>query len=134
MTMKRGALAKASGCNIETIRYYEDIGLLGPPERTASGHRIYSPDDQARLGFILRGRELGFSIDELRELLSLVDSNSYSCGEILSLARGHIDSLKRKISDLRRLERTLADISRRCEGGDASDCPIVDALYDRAAG
>ena len=129
MTMKRGALAKASGCNIETIRYYEDIGLLGPTERTPSGHRIYSTDDQARLGFILRGRELGFSIDELRELLSLVDSNSYSCGEILSLTRGHIDSVKRKISDLRRLERTLADISARCEGGDAPDCPIVDALF-----
>ena len=64
--IKRGELARRSGCNLETIRYYENIGLLQPPERTASGHRLYPPGDQARLGFILRGRDLGFSIEELK--------------------------------------------------------------------
>ena len=73
-TMKRGNLAKATGSNIETIRYYENIGLLHEPDRSASGHRLYSQNDQKRLGFILRCRELGFSIAELRELLGLVDS------------------------------------------------------------
>lgn len=128
--IKRGKLAELSGCNIETIRYYENIGLLNPPERTSSGHRLYNKQDQARLGFILRGRDLGFSIDELRSLLSLVDSHEYSCGEVLSVTREHIDSVKQKISDLRKLERTLTDISSQCEGGDVPDCPIIDSLFE----
>lgn len=83
--LMRGELGKRSGCNLETIRYYEKIGLLRPPERTVSGHRLYSPGDQARLGFILRGRYPGFSIGELKSLLSLVDSHDYSCGKVLEL-------------------------------------------------
>lgn len=127
--MKRGALAQASGCNIETIRYYESIGLLHPPERTAAGHRLYPPDDQTRLGFILRGRDLGFSIAELKSLLSLVDSHDYSCGEVLDLTRDHLVSVRQKIADLKKLERTLGDVSAQCEGGDVPECPIVDALF-----
>lgn len=129
--MKRGTLARASGCNIETIRYYENIGLLHPPERTAAGHRLYALDDQARLGFILRGRDLGFSIDELKSLLSLVDSHGYSCGEVLGLTRGHLASVRQKIADLKQLERTLAAVSAQCEGGDVPECPIVDALFGK---
>ncbi len=128
--MKRGKLAESSGCNIETIRYYETIGLLNPPERTQAGHRLYGPQDQARLGFILRGRNLGFSIDELRSLLSLVDSNDYSCGDVLALTRKQIESVKQKIADLRKLERTLKDISSQCEGGDVPDCPIIESLFE----
>lgn len=131
LTMKRGALAQASGCNIETIRYYENIGLLHPPERTAAGHRLYPPDDQARLGFILRGRDLGFSIDELKSLLSLVDSHGYGCGEVLDLTRDHLKSVRQKIVALKRLERTLANVSAQCEGGDVPDCPIIDTLFAR---
>lgn len=127
--IKRGELAKRSGCNLETIRYYENIGLLRPPERTASGHRLYSPDDQARLGFILRGRDLGFSIEELKSLLSLVDSHDYSCGEVLDLTRDHLASVRQKIADLKKLERTLADVSAQCEGGDVPECPVIDALF-----
>ncbi len=127
--MKRGALAQASGCNIETIRYYETIGLLHPPERTAAGHRLYPPDDQARLGFILRGRDLGFSIDELKSLLSLVDSHGYSCGEVLDLTRDHLMSVRRKIADLKKLERNLASVLAKCEGGEVPECPIIDALF-----
>ena len=127
--IKRGELANRSGCNIETIRYYEKIGLLKPPERTASGHRLYSRDDQARLGFILRGRDLGFSIGELKSLLTLVDSHDYSCGEVLELTDGHLASVRQKIIDLKKLERTLADVSAQCDGGDVPGCPIIDALY-----
>jgi len=127
--IKRGELANRSGCNLETIRYYEKIGLLKPPERTASGHRLYSRDDQARLGFILRGRDLGFSIGELKSLLTLVDSHDYSCGEVLELTDGHLASVRRKIIDLKKLERTLADVSAQCDGGDVPECPIIDALY-----
>lgn len=129
--IKRGELAKAAGCNIETIRYYEVIALLHPPERTAAGHRLYSDDDRARLGFILSGRDLGFSIDELKSLLSLVDSHDYSCGEVLDLTRDHLTSVRQKIADLKKLERSLASVSAQCEGGDVPDCPIIDALFER---
>ncbi len=128
--LKRGALAKRFGCNIETIRYYENIALLAAPDRTRSGHRLYAPADQARLGFILRARELGFSVEELRSLLSLADSHDYTCGEVLTLAERHLADIRTKIAYLTRLERRLADISSRCEGGDLSDCPVMDLLHE----
>lgn len=127
-SLKRGALAKRFGCNIETIRYYENIGLLDAPDRTHSGHRMYSAPDQARLGFILRARELGFSVEELRSLLSLSDSHDYTCGEVLAVTERHVGDIARKIADLRRLEQTLVDLSARCAGGDVPDCPIMIAL------
>ncbi len=126
--IKRGALAKVAGCNLETIRYYEKIGLLLPPERTTSGHRLYAQDDRARLRFILRCRELGFSIEEIRSLLGLVDTGAYSCGEINQLTLIHLSSIRQKISDLKKLEKTLKTISDECSKGDTPDCPIIDAL------
>ncbi|MCP3056737.1 MerR family transcriptional regulator [Aurantimonas marianensis] len=131
-TLKRGELARRAGCNSETIRYYEKIGLLGIPERSEGGHRLYAPDDQARLGFILRGRELGFSIEELRGLLGLADARDTTCGEVLALTRRHIDGIRAKIADLKRLEVTLVAVSAECEGGNVPDCPILDALFQTA--
>ncbi len=125
----RGTLAKRFGCHLETLRYYEKIGLIPPPSRTAGGHRLYKIDDQRRLRFILRGRELGFSIAELRGLLSLVDSHDYTCGDIFDLTIDHLASIRRKISDLKRLERTLARISNQCSGGAVPECPVIDALW-----
>ena len=129
-TLKRGALARRFGCNIETIRYYENIALLGAPDRALGGHRLYSVKDPARLGFILRARELGFSIEELRSLLSLADSHAYTCGEVLTLTERHLDDIRAKIKDLSRLERTLAVMSAGCEGGDVPHCPVMDALLE----
>lgn len=126
--VKRGELAKRSGCNLETIRYYEKIGLLNNPARTESGHRVYLEADQSRLRFILRSRELGFTIEEVRSLLSLVDDGDYSCGEIHSLTSNHLTSVSRKISDLQKLESTLKKISSECAKGNDPDCPIIDAL------
>lgn len=126
--IKRGELAKRSGCNIETIRYYEKIGLLAEPNRTEGGHRLYAPDDQARLGFILRGRELGFAVGELRSLLSLVDSGDYTCGEVLAVTRQHLASVRGKLADLRKLETTLTEIASKCTGSETPDCPIIEAL------
>lgn len=131
--LRRGALAMRSGCNKETIRYYEKIGLLDPPARTAAGYRLYSEDDQARLRFILRGRELGFSIEELRNLLSLVDSGDYTCSEIFSITNEHLDNVRRKITDLKNLERTLSKIAGQCGGGAAPDCPIIETLLAEGA-
>jgi len=125
----RGALAKLSGCHLETVRYYEKIGLLLPPKRSAGGHRLYEADDQKRLRFILRSRELGFGIDETRSLLSLVDTKSYTCGEIHDLTVDHLGSVKRKIADLKRLEKTLIKVSNECALGAVPNCPVIDALW-----
>lgn len=126
--VKRGELARRSGCNLETIRYYEDIKLMPQPARTEAGHRLYSIDDQRRLRFILRSRDLGFSIDEIRSLLSLVDSGDYTCGEIRTLTLTHLASVSQKITDLKKLERTLKNISSKCGDSDAPDCPIIESL------
>lgn len=130
--IKRGELAHRSGCNLETIRYYEDIKLMLEPARTQSGHRLYSIDDQRRLRFILRSRELGFSIDEIRSLLSLVDSGDFTCGEIHALTLEHLASVSQKIKDLRKLERTLKTIAAKCADSNAPECPIVEALVGDA--
>ncbi len=127
--ISRGEIAKRSRCNLETVRYYEKIGLLLPPKRTAGGHRLYEIDDQRRLRFVLRGRELGFSIDELRSLLSLIDTKTYTCGEIHHLTVDHLESVQQKIVDLKRLEVTLKSIAAECGGGAIPECPIIDALW-----
>jgi MerR family mercuric resistance operon transcriptional regulator len=124
---KRGEVAEVTGCNIETVRFYEKIGLLRSPKRTEAGHRLYDEDDVNRLAFILRARELGFSIEELRGLLDLVDGG-YTCGQVRDLTVKHIDVIRRKIGDLRKLERTMNQIVAQCDGGAVPDCPIVTAL------
>lgn len=124
-----GRLSERTGCNVETIRYYEKIGLLSPPPRTAGGHRVYSGDHAQRLGFVRRSRELGFSLDEVRALLALADGGEYDCGKVKEITLHHLRGVKEKIRDLRRLERTLATISSACEGGIAPRCPIIEALY-----
>ena len=128
--VKRAKLAQLTGCNLETIRYYEKIGLLHAPKRTQSGHRIYSGDDQRRLKFILRSRELGFSIENLRELLKMVDADDYTCGEVLNLTTQHIINIKSKISDLKKLEHTLSNTASQCAGGEVPECLIINALSD----
>jgi len=127
--MKRGELAKKTSCNIETIRYYEKIGLLNDPPRNESGYRIYDKDQQQRLRFILRGRELGFSIDQLRELLALVDGGSYTCAEVRDLTEEHLDAIRKKIFDLQRLEGTLATTFAECDSRRVPECPVIDALF-----
>ncbi|MGV6801802.1 MAG: MerR family transcriptional regulator [bacterium] len=126
--MKRGDLAKITSCNIETIRYYEKICLLDKPHRNSKGHRLYTIEDQTRLRFILRCRELGFSISEIRSLFELVDSGSYSCEEIYQHTQRHISSIEKKINDLTKLNQTLMKMSEDCSKGDAPDCPIIDTL------
>lgn len=126
--IKRGELARRSGCNLETIRYYENVGLLRHPARDKSGHRLYSKDDQARLRFILRCRQLGFSTEELRSLVSLVDSGKYTCGEIQARTQDHLASVSDKIADLEKLRQTLTSISSECAGGEVPDCPIIESL------
>lgn len=122
-----GALSGRSGVNIETIRYYERIGLLPAPPRSQGGHRLYGGDLLKRLVFIRRSRELGFTIDEIRNLLGLM-GGSHTCGEVRAVALAHLEAIRAKVADLRRMERTLAETAARCEGGDTPECPILDAL------
>ena len=124
-----GAFSVRTGCYIETIRYYERIKLLPKPPRTEGGHRFYGREHIKRLVFIRRSRELGFSLDEVRTLLLLVDGKRYTCQEIKTITENHLDEVRKKISDLRRLQTTLGAISSRCTGRKVPNCPIIDALF-----
>ncbi len=126
----RGALARQSGVNAETIRYYEKIGLLPEPPRSAGGHRLYGENLQRRLRFIHRCRRMGFTLDEIRELLSLVDREQISCERVQHIAEQHLDSIRARIRDLRRMQKSLAELVAQCSGDDVPDCPIIDVLYD----
>ena len=130
VAMTIGTLSKRTGVNIETIRFYERAGVLPRPARTAGGHRVYRPDHQKRLIFVRRSRELGFSLDDVRGLLGLVDGGRYTCAEVRTIALDHLTDIRRKLADLRRLERTLSDVAGRCRGGRAPECPLIDALFD----
>jgi MerR family mercuric resistance operon transcriptional regulator len=128
-TLSIGALSQLTGCNIETIRYYERIGVLPDPPRTEGGHRSYGGNHLKRLTFVRRSRELGFTLDEIRSLLGMVDGGDYTCGEVLGLAREHLGAIQAKIRDLKRLQQTLANIAAQCGGGAVPECPIIDALF-----
>ncbi len=124
-----GTLAKEAGVNVETIRYYENIGLMPEPFRTANGYRVYDETDLKRLSFIRRCRELGFSLDEVRDLLGLVDGGDYTCADVHDLSIVHLNDVRQKIRDLRKMERTLKEMVSQCDGGLVPECPIVDRLY-----
>ncbi|MEQ8857167.1 MAG: helix-turn-helix domain-containing protein [Pseudomonadales bacterium] len=126
-----GRVANQTGCHVETIRYYERERLLPVPERSAGGNRLYDRASIERLVFIRRSRELGFSMKEIRELLSLVDSAQVSCDRVKQLADAHAGEIRARIADLRRMEAILRDLSSRCSGKDVPTCPIIDALQSR---
>ncbi len=123
-----GKVAAQTGCHIETIRYYEKERLLPSPERSEGGHRLYTSSLIERLVFIRRSRELGFSVQEIRELLSIVDGQQVSCERVKHLADTHLKDIRAKVSDLRRMEKTLGELSRQCSGNDVPECPIIEAL------
>ena len=100
------------------------------PGRTSGNYRIYGPENLKRLSFVRRGRELGFSLDELRGLLHLVDGHAYTCAQVRAMTLEHLAEIRRKIADLRRLARVMADTSARCTGDRIPECPIIDALFD----
>lgn len=123
-----GRLASAARVNLETVRYYERIGLMPPPARTASGHRAYEQEDLKRLAFIRRARELGFSIEDIRALLALAEPCRVSCGEVREIARTHLDDVRAKLADLTKLEGILAATIAQCSGDPAPSCPVLDML------
>jgi MerR family transcriptional regulator, mercuric resistance operon regulatory protein len=123
-----GELAKRSRVKIETIRYYERAKILVPPPRTASGRRVYDLTDLRILVFIRRARELDFSLDEIRALLRLGGPETATCREVREIAAHHLDNIRAKLRDLKKLERLLSRTVARCSGKMAPDCPVLDVL------
>lgn len=126
--MKISEAAALSGCHLETIRYYERVGLMPRPSRTASGYRAYIPQEVDRLRFISRARELGFSLEEIRSLLRLNDDPKMPCVEVDEIARAHLSDVQRKIEELQRMATELQQVIARCVGGDSGQCTILGAL------
>lgn len=130
--MKISEAAAASGCHLETIRYYERIGLTSAPTRTGSGYRTYTQAEVDRLRFITRGRELGFSLEEIRSLLSLDDDPSLSCNDVDALARAHLVEIRQRIAELRSVAGELERVIDQCAGGRRTTCTILGTLKVRS--
>ncbi|GJD56482.1 MerR family transcriptional regulator [Methylobacterium dankookense] len=123
-----GQLAKATGVNLETIRYYESIRLMPPPPRTRGGHRAYDRTHVQRLAFIRHARELGFGIEDVRALLRLAEPDRRSCAEVRDIASAHLAAVRAKLTHLVALERILDGTVERCSGEQVPICPILDML------
>ncbi len=126
--LRIGDASRVTGLHIETIRYYERIGLVAETERSRGGYRIYSPDHIRRLSFIRRARELGFAMDEIRTLGDLMHDDRPACADVQMVASRHLADIRRKIADMQRIEATLDGLVAKCGRGDRSDCAVIDAL------
>lgn len=128
MSLTIGDLSKATNTKVETVRYYERIGLLPKPPRTSGNYRNYGEAELGRLSFIRRARDLGFSLDQVRALLSLYDDRNCDCAGIDRIANEHLGEVNRKIADLKALRRELKAVIDSCDGGTIAECRIVEAL------
>ncbi len=124
-----GEVARRADCKVETVRYYERIGILPAPERSAGGQRRYDTEHLKRLNFVRRARGLGFTLDEVRNLLRLADGTDPTCAEVAEIARGHLGGIRSKIANLRRLEAVLDDLVDDCASGKMPHCPIIESLF-----
>jgi MerR family mercuric resistance operon transcriptional regulator len=114
------------------VRYYEKVGLLPEPPRTRGGYRSYGTMHERRLRFVLRARELGFSLDEIRALLRLADERDQPCAEARDVAAAHLADIGAKIGDLRRMERVLKNVVAQCADGTLPECPLIETLFGKA--
>lgn len=135
-TISIGVLAQQTGCTVPTIRYYEEIGLLPAGPRTDAGRRLYGQPAVKRLTFIRRCRDFGFSIDQVRELVGLVDQPDRPCVEVRDIASGHLKEVRKKLAELQALESSLAafvvSCDSACAGGTSVDCTILEDLAQPA--
>jgi MerR family copper efflux transcriptional regulator len=124
-----GELSERTGCSIPTIRYYEEVGLIPPAKRRPSGHRFYDGTFEDQLLFIRRCRDFGFSIEQVRELVALSQTDQRDCFETLEITQSHLRSVRTKLAELRALERSLArfaaSCAATCAGGPAAQCTIL---------
>lgn len=128
--MNIGNVAERSGVPPKTIRYYESVGLIQPAARRPNGYRSYSVADMRTLNFIKRARSLGFSVEEVRDLLELWRNKERTSVAVKALAARHLEALDRKIEELQSMRRALADLVKRCRGDSRPNCPILDDLGD----
>jgi len=128
--MNIGTVAEKSGVAAKTIRYYESIGLIRSADRRSNGYRTYSVADMRTLNFIKRARSLGFSVEEVRDLLDLWRDGTRTSAAVKALATRHLQALDHKIEELESMRRTVADLVKRCRGDARPDCPILDDLED----
>lgn len=128
-----GQMSAQSGVNIETIRYYERIDLMPKPDRTAGGNRQYNHEQLMRLFFVKRSREIGFSIGEIKTLLSMVDRDDLSCGEVHNMTVQHLQQVRAKIVSLTKIETALNKMAAECGKGDVPVCPIIETLFESQA-
>ncbi len=128
--MNIGAAAGKSGVPPKTIRYYESIGLIRPADRRANGYRSYSLVDMRTLNFIKRARSLGFSVEEVRDLLALWHDKTRTSVAVKALATRHLAALDRKIEELKAMRKAVAHLVERCRGDARPDCPILDNIED----
>jgi MerR family transcriptional regulator, mercuric resistance operon regulatory protein len=126
-------LSRLSDVNVETIRYFEKIGIMPIPHRNSSGYRVYSTPHVERLLFVRRSRSLGFSQPEVRKLLTLVDEHTHTCSEVRDMTAAQLGAVRDKIKDLQKLEQALASMIEECDSGDVPDCPIVNILSELPA-
>lgn len=129
-----GDLGKATNTKVETVRYYERIGLLPKPVRSSGNYRTYGAAELGRLSFIRRARDLGFSLDQVRALLSLSDDRTCDCAGIDRIANEHLREVDRKLADLGALRRELKAVIKSCDGGTVAECRIIEALAPSADG
>jgi Cu(I)-responsive transcriptional regulator len=124
-----GDLAKGTGTKVVTVRYYEQIGLLPVPSRTAGNYRAYTNEHMCRLRFIRRCRDLGFTLDQIRDLLHLSSQKDEECADVDRITAQHLIEIEQKISDLKRLAKELRRLNNCCQGnGIIADCRILEAL------
>lgn len=126
--MNIGQTAKASGISAKMIRYYESVGLITSADRSVSGYRIYSDRDVEVLNFIRRSRDLGFKVEEIRDLLKLWRDRTRKSANVKKVALGHIETLKQKIVELQEMVSTLQALADSCSGDQKADCPIIEEL------
>ncbi|SEO09345.1 MerR family transcriptional regulator [Palleronia pelagia] len=127
-----GNLAKKTGTKVQTIRYYEQIGLMPEPGRTAGGQRRYGEDELDRLAFVRHARQLGFTLEAIRELLDLSDEPDRSCENAAAIARRQLRQVEQRIARLEALRTELKRMVRECAGGQTADCRVLEVLRDHS--
>ena len=131
-TFSIGQLAKECGCKVQTLRYYEEIGLIPAPGRNRGNQRVYRDDHRKRLNFIRHSRQLGFSLDQIRQILALTDNPDQSCDQVNAIAKAHLDEVNSKIARLRDMQIELQRMISECCADKVADCRIVEVLSNHS--
>lgn len=128
-----GVLARKTGCNIETIRYYEKAGIIPHPARSEGGHRLYGTGHLKRLAFVMKARVLGFTLSEVKALLRLVDERDRPCAEVRDVAASHLRDVQAKLVNLRAMEAVLNEMVVCCDKEKSTECPLIERMFSEPA-